>query len=105
MSLKAIEMQIALPRTQDAGKIQEQIQQRSQIQHDYAAHEVQKEVDKMQHSVVKEEQKSFLKFNEKDGNRDSGTFEQQKKKNQDKKKNTSNSQIHPYKGNLIDYSG
>ena len=29
MSLKAIELQVALPRTHDAGKMQEQIQQRS----------------------------------------------------------------------------
>ena len=57
MSLKAIEMQIALPRTQDAGKIQEQLQQRSQVQLDHAAHEVQKQVEKNEHSVVKEERK------------------------------------------------
>ena len=30
MSLKAIEMQVTLPRTLDAGKIQEQMQQRGQ---------------------------------------------------------------------------
>lgn len=31
MSWKSIEMQIALPRTQDAGKIQEQMEQRGKL--------------------------------------------------------------------------
>lgn len=38
-------MQIALPRTHDAGKIQEQLNQRNQINHDQLAHSIQKEVD------------------------------------------------------------
>ena len=42
MSLKAIELQVAIPRTQDAGKLQEQLQQKSQIGHDLAAREMQK---------------------------------------------------------------
>ncbi|MFD4815209.1 hypothetical protein [Peribacillus butanolivorans] len=40
MSFNAIEMQIALSRTQDAGKIQEQNQQKNLIQQDHAAHQV-----------------------------------------------------------------
>lgn len=107
MSLKLIEMQIALPRTQDAGKIQEQLQQRGQVQHDHAAHEVRKEVEKKQQSVIKEEQKSSLQFNPQDGNPDKGPFSQQpkKNKNEDEKKRSSVSQDHPYKGKSIDYSG
>ena len=90
MSLKVIEMQIALPRTQDAGKIQEQLQQRSQIQLDHAAHEVQKEVEKKEHSVVKEERKSSVQLNAQEGNPDKGPFlKQTKKKKKDEKKPTS----------------
>ena len=106
MSLKAIEMQIAIPRTQDAGKIQEQLQQRSQIQLDHAAHEVQKEVEKKEHSVVKEERKSPVHLNAQEGNPDKGPFSKQtKKKKNDEKKPASSSQQHPYKGQSIDYSG
>ncbi len=106
MSLKAIEMQIAIPRTQDAGKIQEQLQQRSQIQLDHAAHEVQKEVEKKEHSVVKEERKSPVQLNAQEGNPDKGPFSTQtKKKKKDEKKPASSSQQHPYKGQSIDYSG
>lgn len=106
MSLKVIEMQIALPRTQDAGKIQEQMQQRSQVQLDHAAHEVQKEVEKKEHSVFKEERKPPLQFNAQEGNPDKGPFlKQTKKKKKDEKKAANSSQKHPYKGKSIDYSG
>lgn len=44
MSLKAIELQVALPRTHDAGKVQEQLHQRSQITQDLATREMQKEI-------------------------------------------------------------
>ena len=37
MSWKAVEMQIALPRTHDAGRVQEQMQQRSQFMQDILA--------------------------------------------------------------------
>lgn len=46
MSLKAIELQVALPRTHDAGRVQEQLQQRSQITQDLATREMQKEIKK-----------------------------------------------------------
>lgn len=106
MSLKVIEMQIALPRTQDAGKIQEQLQQRSQIQLDHAAQEVQKEVLKKEHSVVKEERKLPVQFHAQQGNPDKGPFvKQTKKKKKDDEKISSSSQQHPYKGQSIDYSG
>ncbi|AMM92482.1 hypothetical protein UP17_07915 [Peribacillus simplex] len=54
MSLKAIEMQFAIPRTQDAGKIQEQNQQKNLIQQDHAAHQVQKDSERKQRTVVEE---------------------------------------------------
>ncbi|MDV7763287.1 hypothetical protein SC499_01090 [Peribacillus simplex] len=65
MSLKAIEMQIAIPRTQDAGKIQEQNQQKNLIQQDHAAHQVQKDSERKQRTVVGEERKLPAHFYEK----------------------------------------
>ena len=40
MSLKAIEMQVALPRTLDATKLHDQLQQRGQLINDQANEEV-----------------------------------------------------------------
>ena len=42
MSLKTIELQVALPRTFEAGKLSEQIQQRGQHANDLASIEVRK---------------------------------------------------------------
>lgn len=53
MSLKAIELQVALPRTHDAGRVQEQLQQRSQITQDLATREMQKEIKKQETTVLK----------------------------------------------------
>ncbi|WP_409294353.1 hypothetical protein V1498_14210 [Peribacillus sp. SCS-26] len=53
MSLKAIEMQIALPRTLDAQKVQEQLQQRGQLQNAEATREIDKEARRRRSSVTR----------------------------------------------------
>ncbi|MEJ9231099.1 hypothetical protein LAV79_16755 [Peribacillus butanolivorans] len=50
MSFNAIEMQIALSRTQDAGKNQ----QKNLIQQDHAAHQVRENQERKQKTVVSE---------------------------------------------------
>ena len=104
MSLKAIELQVALPRTQDAGKLQEQIQQRSQLTHDLAAREMQKEVEKQEKSVVKQKQKDNVKLKK---DEESGTqYESPTQKEQEKEEIEEPVKMqHPYKGNKIDFSG
>ncbi|MBK5445933.1 MULTISPECIES: hypothetical protein [unclassified Peribacillus] len=73
MSFNAIEMQIALSRTQDAGKIQEQNQQKNLIQQDHAAHQVRENQERKQKTVVKN--KSFpLIFMKKKGMPINGSF-------------------------------
>ncbi|MGN1386545.1 MAG: hypothetical protein ACI4XS_08085 [Bacillus sp. (in: firmicutes)] len=62
MSLKAIELQVALPRTHDAGKLQEQIQQKGKLTHDFSAREMQKEVEKQEKTVVKQKTKRQCKL-------------------------------------------
>lgn len=101
MSLKAIEMQIALPRTHDAGKIQEQIQQRGQQLQEHAAQRVTKEDELKRTTVIKNNQKQEARLN-KDGQSSS---EQDHSRQQQKKKEDSLQQNHPYKGKIIDYSG
>ncbi|MGE7185226.1 hypothetical protein ACQKKK_14835 [Peribacillus sp. NPDC006672] len=105
MSLKAIEMQIALPRTQDAGKIQEQDQQKNLIQQDHAAHQVQKDLERKQRTIVGEERKLPAHFYEKEGNADKGQSQKKYKQKEIPQKTTLKNDSHPYKGNWIDYSG
>lgn len=103
MSLKAIELQVALPRTHDAGKLQEQIQQRSQLTHDLAAREMQKEVEKQEKSVVKQKQKDNVKLKK---DEKSGTpYESPAQKEQEEETEEQVKMKHPYKGNKIDFSG
>jgi len=103
MSLKAIELQVALPRTHDAGKMQEQIQQRSQLTHDLAAREMQKEVEKQEKTVIKQKQKDNVKLKkeEKSGNQ----YELSVLKEQEEETEEQVKMKHPYKGNAIDFSG
>lgn len=102
MSLKAIEMQIALPRMQDASKLQEQLQQRAQQQNDVAANTVAKEVEKNRISVNKHEQKEQVRL--KDHQRDKNE-NQQGKRNRKNKESQPVKEVHPYKGNFFDFSG
>lgn len=101
VSLKAIEMQIALPRTHDAGKLQEQIQQRGQLHNDLASESVKKEDEKKKNTVVKQEQKDVTRFH-KDGSKkenfDHNGTKKEKQQQQQKEK-------HPYKGTKVDFSG
>ncbi|MCM3600164.1 hypothetical protein M3175_05425 [Robertmurraya korlensis] len=102
MSLKAIEMQIALPRMQDASKLQEQIQQRGQQQNDVAANSVAKEVEKNRNSVNKHEQKEQVRLKDQQRNKNGN---QEGKKNKKNKERQPVKEVHPYKGNFFDFSG
>lgn len=104
MSLKAIELQVALPRTYDAGKLQEQMQQKGQLTHDFAAREMKKEVEKQEKTVVKKKQKDNVKLkrDEKSGHYVGSLALQDQESEEDE---TIISAKHPYKGNAIDFSG
>lgn len=106
MSLKAIELQVALPRTHDAGKVQEQLHQRSQLSHDLAAREMQKETEKQEKTVMKYHQKDNVHLKKDDASpskeqqHDHDHEENERKKDEGRVKSS-----HPYKGNSIDFSG
>lgn len=95
-------MQIALPRMQDASKLQEQLQQRGQQQNDFAANTFAKEVEKNRISVNKHEQKEQVRL--KDHQRDKND-NQQGKRNRKNKESQPVKEVHPYKGNFFDFSG
>ena len=103
MSLKAIELQVALPRTQDAGKLQEQLQQRSQIGQDLAAREMQKEAEKHEKAVIKNSRKDKLRLKGRQSAMD-GQFESEDLMEAEDR-NKQQSGRHPYKGTAIDYTG
>ncbi|WP_400247260.1 hypothetical protein AB3U99_10015 [Niallia sp. JL1B1071] len=103
MSLKAIEMQVALPRTYDAGKLQEQQDQKHQQMYSFAAQEAGKEEERKRTMVIKGEGEGKVNSNKK---RDKHLHEQtgsegEKESDEIERRNT----IHPYKGQSIDFSG
>lgn len=103
MSLKSIEMQVALPRTVEVGKIQEQLQQRGQQINDFASERTHKEEKQHRETVIKHEQKANVKlsYDEQNGRSRDEEEKQKKKRN----RSTAENGKHPYKGNVIDYSG
>jgi len=102
MSFRAIELQVALPRTQDVGKIQEQLQQRGQVTQDQLADE-QKKLDELrQVSTTEETEKSKLEKERQDQKK----REQEKREQQAReKKKEVKKEAHPYKGKFVDFSG
>lgn len=103
MSLKAIEMQVALPRTHEAGKVLEQMQNRSQVMHDNAAQSVQKEDTQKRTTVTKQEQKEKMRFHHDQSDNQQNWDNQNKKKKQQEQQQKL--EKHPYKGNFLDFSG
>lgn len=101
MSLKSVEMQVALPRTHDAGKIQEQLQQRGQLQNDMAAISAEKEERMKKSGILRQEQKDIARFHHNQG----GKEENQQKKDDKEKQQQQDKENHPYKGTKLDIRG
>ncbi len=102
MSLKAIEMQVALPRTYDAGKIQDQQDQRGQLMNNHALQATLQEELKKRTSVIKGEGKGNVSSNREKDTESASLSQGQKKFTQDEELALPD---HPYKGSMIDYSG
>jgi hypothetical protein len=103
MSLKSIEMQIAIPRTNDATNVQNQLHQKPM--HDQAAladHSVKRTEAERQKSGEVEEP-AFLNVKG-DGSNGGGGQSRSGKRNKQAPKNKASSQAHPYKGKHIDIS-
>jgi hypothetical protein len=102
MSLKLIELQIALPRTQDMGRVQEQLNQRSQLQQDLLVNTALQEEEKKRKQVTKNDEL------EKTLTRNKNTYGQTYQNNESNDKNENEEEPyeqHPYKGNFIDFVG
>ncbi len=103
MSLKLVELQVALPRTQDLGKIQEQMQQKGQLIQDHLASAQQKEDIEKKKQVNKYDETTKNEL-QKDRQNSKGAFDSKKRKKQ-KEQTLQAESHHPYKGNLIDIEG
>ncbi|AXH98724.1 RNA polymerase subunit sigma [Sporosarcina sp. PTS2304] len=99
MSLKSIELQIAIPKTFEAGKIAEQKQQQSQIDQQHANTLTEKQVQKNKETVVHSDPYAKL---DADGKQADDQTDQQQKEKQEKEQQRVK---HPFKGSFVDYSG
>ncbi|WP_078554638.1 hypothetical protein [Bacillus alkalicellulosilyticus] len=101
MSIKPIEMQGSVPRSQNIGKIQEQLQQRGQNAQEQIASDHLKEHN-IKRKQVNESKEAEQPKNNKEGQ---GNGSQNKQKEKEKKQQEMKKAYHPYKGKFIDYSG
>ncbi len=101
MSLKGLELQIAIPKTFDAGKVSEQKQQRAQIAHDQTNVQTEKQALKNQETVLEAEQYAKMDPNQKDQQNNSEQENERKNSMNEGEKKTE----HPYKGSFVDFSG
>jgi len=99
LSWKSIEMQVALPRTQDAGKLQEQMgKQHQHFQESLAANQLKQE-ERKRKKVNDYESIHLLK--DKKGDNTSVLRDEEKKKDS----GSQNKAEHPYLGLKIDFNG
>lgn len=99
MSLKGVELQIAIPKTFDAGKVAEKNQQRIQMNQESAHNSVERQALKNRETVLEAEE--FAKTDADKKNRDDAEAQERKKREQKEEKNTK----HPYKGAFVDFTG
>ena len=99
MSLKGIELQIAIPKTFDAGKIAEQKQQQSQVNQDLANALTERQALRDKETVLEAEK--YAKTNADKKNGEEGQAEDGERRTNEEEKKT----VHPYKGSFVDFNG
>ena len=103
MSLKGVELQIAIPKTFDAGKMADQKQQSVILQQMHANDEANKEVEKKRTVVIESDNLGEIR---EDDERSSNDEQSQKKHQKNKEQATEEVKAqHPFKGNFFDFSG
>jgi len=103
MSWKSVELQVALPRTQDAGKLQElQTKHHQRFQESLAENQIkQAEIKMRQVNDLKESNQAEIN----DDDSDERKHSQNQQNKEGKKEKQEDTIDHPYLGNMIDYSG
>ena len=106
MSLKLIELQVALPRTMEAGKITEQLQQRGQIMSEQAKEESKDKTEIERKRVNSLDENDEVRLRNEDGApKDQKNHHSNLNKREQTSEKKSANEKHPYKGKRIDYSG
>lgn len=100
MSLKLVELQVAIPKTVDAGKMADQLQQQNAINQSQMAALAEKERLKKLESVNRfgESEKANNKRQREHG-------KNSEKNNADEVQSSLAGEKHPFKGRRVDYSG
>ena len=102
LSWKSIELQVAIPRTQDAGRLQENDKSHQRFQESLAMTQMkQEELKKRQVNHLKESTQSNIR-DENLNEKDHPHHKQEPKKEIEKNDETI---VHPYLGRKIDYTG
>ncbi|MBO0585758.1 RNA polymerase subunit sigma [Sporosarcina sp. E16_8] len=100
MSLKGIELQIAIPKTFEAGKIAEQKHQQTQLNLDHANSLMERQALKAKETVLESEEAA------KAANGHPREQEQGELQNGDHQQNEEEKKtVHPYKGAFVDFTG
>ncbi|WP_335870742.1 hypothetical protein [Bacillus sp. 2205SS5-2] len=99
MSLKALEMQIALPKTFEAGKVVEQHQQQGQIMQSQLQEEERKKLEQNRKRVNENQAPSHISTHSE------GMKEQAESHEQAREEEAVDAIPHPFKGQQIDLSG
>ena len=102
MSLKAVELQVAIPKTFDAGKVAEQHQQNTINQQLHANEALKKELEQKQTTVNETENTDAISDEEEQERNAGNPAMHAKKKKQEQELPKAQ---HPFKGNFIDFSG
>ena len=99
MSLKGIELQIAIPKTFDAGKLAEQKHQQTQLNMDHANALTERRTLKGRESVT--ELENSMKTSADGQSQDqSQSLDVDRQQNEEEEKT-----VHPYKGSFVDFIG
>jgi hypothetical protein len=98
MSLKGLELQIAIPKTFDAGEIAEQKQQQSQLDQDFANALTERQTTKTRETVLETE--AYAKMDGDGGRRGQGRLTDGAQQEYEEEKETK----HPYKGAFVDFT-
>ncbi|MGG2053554.1 RNA polymerase subunit sigma [Lysinibacillus pakistanensis] len=101
MSLKGVELQIAIPKTFEAGKMADQAQQQTLAQQAHANEALKKEIDRKQKIVNTSEGMDEISEDEEAG----GEYIKGTRKKKKKSDNQEKQARHPFKGNFVDFSG
>lgn len=103
MSLKGVELQIAIPKTFEAGKMEDQRQQNAIQQQLHASEEANRAFEKKRTTVIETDQLGKVHDDE-----EKPAEQQQESDKQKKKKEQAAEKVkaqHPFKGNFVDFSG